>query len=61
MGDKIHEIRTGLPHRIARTLFFVHDNQIILLHAFIKKTRQTPDDELALAHKRKRDYLNAHE
>jgi|ERR1035437_10297698 phage-related protein len=61
LEDKVYEVRTGLPQRIARILFFFHDETIILLHAFIKKTRQTPPEELALAKKRKRDYLNAHE
>ena len=61
LADKIYEVRTGLPHRIARTLFFVHHEEIILLHAFIKKTQATPDNELNLAKKRKRDYLNAHD
>ena len=61
LEDRIYEIRTGLPDRNARTLFFVHEDVIVLLHCFIKKTRQTPADDLALAKKRKRDYLTAHE
>jgi phage-related protein len=28
---------------------------MVLLHGFIKKTQKTPDDELALAKKRKRE------
>ena len=56
LGDGLWEVRTRLPNRIARTLFFTHDETIILLHGFIKKTRATPEQELNLAHKRKRDY-----
>jgi phage-related protein len=56
LGDGLWEVRTRLPNRIARTLFFTHDETIILLHGFIKKTRATPEHELNLAHKRKRDY-----
>lgn len=59
LDDKVFEVRTGLPTRIARTLFFVEGAVIVLLHGFVKKTRQTPPEDLALAKKRKRDYLNA--
>ena len=61
LDDKIYEVRTNLPHRIARTLFFIHKEEIILLHGFIKKTRQTPSEELILAKKRKLLYLTTHE
>ena len=61
LDDKIYEIRTGLPNRTARTLFFVHKEIIVLLHGFIKKTRTTPTEDLALAKKRKREYLAADE
>jgi phage-related protein len=33
------------------------DEEIVLLHGFIKKQQQTPQDELALAKKRKNEYL----
>jgi phage-related protein len=46
-----------LPNRIARTLFAVVDEEIVLLHGFIKKQQQTPSHELALAKKRKKEYL----
>ncbi len=61
LGDRLFEVRTHLPTRIARTLFFVEGAVIVLLHGFVKKNRQTPPEELALANKRKRDYLTAHE
>jgi phage-related protein len=47
------EIRSTLPTRIARTLFFVHEGEIILLHGFIKKTQKTPNQDRALALRRK--------
>ncbi|MBX7207693.1 MAG: type II toxin-antitoxin system RelE/ParE family toxin [Verrucomicrobiaceae bacterium] len=56
LGDGIWEVRSRLPTRIARTLFFVHEEEIILLHGFIKKTQQTPKEDKALALKRKHDY-----
>jgi phage-related protein len=33
------------------------DEEIVLLHGFIKKQQQTPPHELALAKKRKKEYL----
>ena len=57
LGDGIWEIRSRLPNRIARTLFAVVDEEIVLLHGFIKKQQQTPSQELALAKKRKTEYL----
>ena len=61
LGNGVWEVRTRLVTRIARTLFFVNSETIILLHGFIKKTRATPDHELNLARKRKRDYEQAQE
>ena len=56
----IYEVRTHLPNRIARTLFFVHEASLVMLCGFIKKTRKTPDNELNLAKKRMRDFLSDH-
>ncbi len=61
LGDGIWEVRSRLGNRIARTLFAVVDREIVLLHGFIKKTTKTPGDELALAKKRKNQYLRTHE
>ncbi|NEN98361.1 MAG: hypothetical protein F6K50_23445 [Moorea sp. SIO3I7] len=33
----------------------MHNNQMVLLHGFIKKTEKTPKQELALANARKRN------
>ena len=57
LGSGIWEIRSRLANRIARTLFFVHQGEIILLHSFIKKTRKTPNEDRALALRRKNAYL----
>lgn len=56
-GDGIWEVRSRLNNRIARTLFVVVDEEIVLLHGFIKKQRKTPHDELGLTKKRKQEYL----
>ena len=57
LGDGLWEVRSRLSNRIARTLFAVVDQEIVLLHGFIKKQHKTPPDELDLAKKRKRQYL----
>lgn len=60
LGPRLWEIRSRLPTRIARTIFFVDDNEtIILLHGFIKKSRTTPKADLDLAKFRKRQYEHA--
>ncbi len=55
----VWEIRSKLPTRIARTLFFVHEDEIVLLHGFIKKTRKTPPEDRALALQRKNAYIKS--
>ena len=57
LGDGIWEVRSRLDNRIARTLFAMVDQEIVLLHGFIKKQQKTPPDELELAKKRKKQYL----
>ena len=37
-------------------LFGFYEGMLIALHAFIKKTQQTPDDDLKLARRRKREF-----
>ena len=61
LGDRIWEVRSSLKGRIARTLFIMRDEEIILLHGFIKKDQKTPKSELDLAKKRKSQYLSHHE
>jgi phage-related protein len=56
MGQGLWEIRTELPsNRIARVLLCLDEGVLVALHAFIKKTQKTPDDELALARKRQKE------
>ena len=43
---------------VTLVLFFIHEGQMVLLHGFIKKTQQTPDQELDLAVKRKKEIEN---
>lgn len=54
-GAGLFETRSALPsHRIARVFFCICEQKIVLLHGFIKKTKQTPDRELELARKRQK-------
>lgn len=56
MGSGLWEIRTDLPtRRTARVLICVHRGRLVALHGFIKKTRTTPDEDLELARKRKKE------
>ncbi len=59
LGSGLCEVRTRLPgNRISRVIFYVDArSRMVLLHAFIKKTRQTPhaDMNLALQNKAKHE------
>jgi len=61
LGDGIWEVRSRLANRIARTLFVIVDEEIVLLHGFIKKQQKAPQGELDLAKKRKKQYLQSYE
>jgi phage-related protein len=57
LGDGLWEVRSDLPRgRIARVLFCIGGERIVASHGFIKKSRKTPDEALALARKRKREF-----
>ena len=58
LGDGIYEIRAKVASDITRVLyFFVVNKKIILTNGFIKKTQKTPDNEIALAKKYRKEYL----
>ena len=52
LGSKVWEVRTQLPTRIARVLFALKGDKMVLLHGFIKKTPATPPQDIALAQSR---------
>jgi phage-related protein len=55
LGSGLWEVRSSLPHgRIARVIFCVEKDCMVLLHAFMKKTQKAPSQEIDLALKRKR-------
>ena len=53
LGDGLWELRSNLPTRIARCIFYVPEGRILLLHGFVKKTQKTPPADKAVALKRK--------
>jgi len=58
LGDGLWEVRSDLSSsRIARLLFCFTEGRLLVLHGFIKKTQKTPDAELKLARKRKREFV----
>ena len=59
LGGGLWEVRSRLPNRIARTLFYVSETKLVLLHGFIKKTQKLPNEDRALALKRKNAHENA--
>src|SRR5215472_2707546 len=57
LGDGLWEVRSDLAgNRIARVLFSIQQGRLLVLHGFIKKSQKTPDEDLALARKRKCEF-----
>ena len=54
MDSNLWELRSNLERGVARTFFTVYEDQIVLLHGFVKKSQKTPANELALAKRRLR-------
>jgi phage-related protein len=52
-GDSLFELRPRGRSGIGRAFYcFLVGRRIVVLHAFIKKSQQTPDSELKIARKR---------
>ncbi len=57
LSDGIFEIRAIQGNNITRVLyFFVLNKKIILTNGFVKKTKKTPENEIVLAKKYRKDY-----
>jgi phage-related protein len=52
LEKNLWEVRTNITDGIARIIFTVIGNQMVLLHGFVKKSQQTPKNELETARKR---------
>lgn len=59
MGGGLFELRPRGREGIGRALYcFVVGQKVIILHAFVKKTQQTPEHELKIARKRMKEVQN---
>jgi len=55
LGCELWEVLSSLlDGRIARVVFRIERERMVLLHGFIKKTRKTPQHEIDLALKRRK-------
>lgn len=52
LGRGIWEARSNFKNGIARIVFKMHENQMVLLHGFIKKSQKMPSQDLEIALKR---------
>lgn len=57
LDSRLWEVRTDLKDGIARTLFTIYGNMMVLLHGFIKKSQKTSHKDLEIANKRKNQVL----
>jgi len=58
LGNGLHEVRTSLAtKREARLIFFVYEDNLVIVSGFIKKMQKTPDLELKTAFARKKEFL----
>ena len=56
LKEGLWEVRSDLPsQRIARLLLCFHEEQLVVLHGFIKKTQKTAPSDLALARRRMKE------
>ena len=54
----IWEVRSTIGNRIARVLFAVEKSEMVLLHGFVKETRNTDTTDIELALKRFKEWKN---
>jgi len=56
LKNGLWEDRSTVPsRRIARLILCFHEGTLVVLHGFIKKTRKTPAEDLALATRRMKE------
>ncbi|MGH8658180.1 MAG: type II toxin-antitoxin system RelE/ParE family toxin [Gammaproteobacteria bacterium] len=59
-GDGLFELRPRGKSGIGRAFYcFLVGQRVVVLHAFIKRSQQTPEHELKLARKRMKEVRNA--
>ncbi len=55
LDSDLWEVRSHVTNRIARVIFTIITDRMILLHGFIKKSQKTSKDDMKLAKKRATD------
>ncbi len=56
LGQGLYEVRSDITdQRIARVIFYIKTNEMILLHSFVKKDQKIPKPDLDLATKREKE------
>ena len=56
LKDGLWEVRSSLPGKnISRLILCFHDQTLVVLHGFIKKTEKTPIEDLDLAKRRMKE------
>ncbi len=61
IGEGIFELRIQFANDISRIFyFFFVNNKIVVTNGFVKKTRKTPESEIVIARKYKKDYERRH-
>jgi len=55
LGDGLWEVRSRLRDGIARVIFIIEEDFMVLLHGFMKQSQKTPKKDLALARRRARE------
>jgi phage-related protein len=56
LENNLWEVRTSLSTRKSRVIFAIKNEQIVLLHGFIKKTQKTPRHDIDLALSRWKEF-----
>lgn len=54
---KLWEVRAKSEDGIFRILFTIHEDIVVLLHGFVKKSQKTPKKEIDIAERRKKSFL----
>ncbi len=59
LGDGLFELRPRGRSGIGRAFYcFLLGKRVVVLHAFVKKSQQTPDNELKMARKRLKEVMH---
>jgi len=58
LDDGIFELRCKFGNDTTRILYiFFYEKRIVLTNGFVKKTQKTPREEIQIAKKRRKDYI----